>query len=146
MHLKIKTAVASSLEEVKQGFNQELFLKLNPPFPPVRLVKFDGCKAGDEVSLELNFLLFKQLWVSDIVEDKHEQEQWYFVDEGRKLPFFLKSWKHIHRVEVSGDGAIIIDDISFSTGTIFTDWLMYPALYFQFLYRKPIYKKVFRKL
>jgi ligand-binding SRPBCC domain-containing protein len=42
------------------------------------------------------------------------------------------------------EGTIIIDDITFRTPSILTDYLFYPLLYLQFLYRKPIYKKVFR--
>jgi len=143
VRIKIKTSVKSSLQEIKNGFTQDLFLKLNPPFPPVRLLRFDGCEAGDQVVLELNFLLFKQQWVSNITEDSQKENEWYFIDKGTKLPFFLKKWTHRHIVESKMDGAEIIDDIRFSTGTILSDILFYPALLGQFMYRKPIYKKVF---
>jgi ligand-binding SRPBCC domain-containing protein len=142
--IQIKTKVKASLEKVKEGFTEDLFLSLNPPFPPVKLLQFDGCKTGDKVALELNFLLFKQHWISDIVEDQEKDESWYFLDIGTQLPFFLSRWKHHHRVEKAASGSIIIDDITFSTGMIVTDILMYPILYGQFFYRKPIYKKRFR--
>lgn len=144
MKIQIKTKVEASLQRVKEGFTKDLFLSLNPPFPPVKLVQFDGCEAGDKVVLELNFILFKQKWISDIVKDQETNESWYFIDVGSKLPFFLRKWKHQHGVEKSISGSIIIDDINFSTGFILTDLLMLPLLYFQFLYRKPIYKKRFR--
>ena len=144
MRLKIKTQVNASLKEVKDGFTQELFLTLNPPFPPVKLLQFDGCKAGDQVALELNFILFKQRWISDIITDEHVDGRWYFIDEGIKLPFFLSKWRHHHEVkQMLSGGSIIIDDISFTTGTVISDLIMYPLLYGQFLYRKPIYKRVF---
>lgn len=143
MRLRLETSVESTLEEVKLGFNEELFLKLNPPFPPVRLLQFDGCKVGDKVSLELNFLLFKQNWISDITEDYETESEWVFVDVGSKLPFFLSSWTHRHIVVKEGESAKIVDDIQFATGTLLTDLLFYPALFFQFLYRKPIYKRIF---
>lgn len=143
MKLCITTSVKASLEIVKAGFTQDLFLSLNPPFPPVELLKFDGCKTGDKVELELNFIFFKQRWVSDITEDAETGDRWYFIDEGTQLPFFLKSWKHHHAVEQRGEGSVIIDDITYSTGTILTDLLMFPALFGQFLYRKPVYKRVF---
>lgn len=143
MKLKITTPVKAPLENVKAGFTRDLFLSLNPPFPPVQLRQFDGCVAGDKVELELNFIFFKQTWVSDIIEDQESEDRWYFIDVGTRLPFFLKSWRHHHQVERVGDGSRIIDDITFSTGTILTDLLMYPALLGQFLYRKPVYKKIF---
>jgi ligand-binding SRPBCC domain-containing protein len=145
MRLAIKTQVDASLIEVIGGFTSDLFLKLNPPFPPVQLKQFDGCKAGDSVHLELNFLLFRQEWISLITSDGRDDGEWWFVDEGTKLPFFLKKWKHHHRVvKVSSITSEIIDDITYSTGTWLTDVLFYPVLYLQFLYRKPIYKRVFR--
>lgn len=143
MNIKISTKVNASLTKVKSGFTQDLFLSLNPPFPPVKLLQFDGCKKGDKVALELNFILFKQQWVSDITEDAEDDQKWYFVDQGVKLPFFLKKWEHRHLVERRGDKSEITDDITFSTGYIFTDFLFYPALLGQFLYRKPIYRKIF---
>ncbi len=143
MRITIKTAVQSALKEVMDGFTDELFLKLNPPFPPVKLEKFDGCQTGDQVIIELNFIVFKQKWISDITEDKVEENRWYFVDQGVKLPFFLSKWRHHHEVILRNGGSLIIDDITYSTGTILTDLIMFPLLYGQFLYRKPIYKKVF---
>lgn len=143
MRMKISTAVNSSLLSIKQGFNSDLFLKLNPPFPPVKLNEFGGCQAGDRVSLTLNFILFKQKWISDIIENGESKRDWHFVDQGTTLPFFLKHWKHRHVVKDENDKRIIIDDIDFSTGSILGNLIMYPILYLQFLYRKPIYKSVF---
>ncbi|WP_424962522.1 SRPBCC family protein [Ekhidna sp.] len=145
MRIKIATEVQAELDQVKSRFNEDLFLSLNPPFPPVKLVQFGGCKTGDVVELELNFILFKQKWISKIVEDYESKYQWYFIDMGTKLPFFLKSWKHVHDVRKVTEGTMIVDDITFSTGTLLTDMLMFPLLYFQFLYRKPVYKKWFKE-
>lgn len=144
MKLRIATQVKASLSKVQEGFTEELFLALSLPFPPVKLLQFDGCKTGNKVALELNFIFFKQQWISDITADEDDGKNWFFVDEGVKLPFFLKSWRHHHAVESNEQGSIVIDAITFSTGTILFDLLMYPALYFQFLYRRPIYKKRFK--
>lgn len=140
----IKTSVKASLQTIKEGFTRELFLSLNPPFPPVELKQFDGCKKGDQVVLLLNFIAFKQEWISDIVEAYSTENTWYFVDKGVKLPFFLAKWTHHHGVKQESGHAVIIDDISFSTGLLLTDLIMFPVLYLQFLYRKPIYKRRFR--
>ncbi|MEO9483064.1 MAG: hypothetical protein ABJG47_06440 [Ekhidna sp.] len=145
MKVKIQTEVGASVPDIKIGFTEDLFLSLNPPFPPVKLMQFDGCRAGDKVALELNFILFKQLWVSHIIEDYESDNHWWFIDVGIKLPFFLKSWKHIHDVKQAGQRAVISDQITFSTGWILGDAIMYPFLLLQFLYRKPIYQKVFSR-
>lgn len=143
MKLKITTAVNQSASEVWKGFNESLFVKLAPPFPKVKLLQFDGSQKGDRVGLELNFVLFKQKWLSDIIDNGEDEEKIFFIDKGVELPFFLKTWQHKHILEKRKKGSTIVDDIEFSTGTIFTDLLMYPALYLQFLYRKPVYKKEF---
>ncbi|MAE81906.1 MAG: hypothetical protein CMB80_04165 [Flammeovirgaceae bacterium] len=144
MKITIKTRVNSGLQNVKSGFTEKLFLALNPPFPPVKLLEFGGCETGDIVALRLNFILFKQTWTSEITEDAQTDNEWYFVDQGIKLPFFLKSWTHRHLVRKEVKGSSIIDDISYTTGTLITDLLMYPVLLGQFLYRKPVYKKLFK--
>lgn len=144
VNITIKTIVDQRLPDVIAGFNADLFLKLNPPFPKVRLVRFDGCKTGDIVSLELNFLLFKQIWISEIIEDKNSSQEFFFIDKGAQMPFFFKSWQHKHILRVKDDKTVVIDDISYQTPSRLTDWFVYPLLYLQFLYRKPIYRKVFR--
>ncbi|MEM9856084.1 MAG: hypothetical protein AAF843_01935 [Bacteroidota bacterium] len=147
MRLKISTEVSASHLSVKEGFTEELFLKLNPPFPPVKLIKFDGCTKGDKVQLELNFLLFKQRWHSDITYDLTDEHTFQFIDIGVKLPFFLKRWKHHHIVNrINDQKSEVIDDITFSSPFWVMDILLFPALYLQFLYRKPIYKKIFNKV
>lgn len=143
MKLKIETSVKSNWIKVKEGFNQSLFLQLSPPFPTVKLLQFDGCEQGDKVTIELNFIFFKQLWDSEIIEDGTTSDSWYFVDKGVKLPFFLKTWHHRHVISAHNEGAKIIDDVTYTTGTLLTDLLTFPLLWIQFMYRKPIYKKVF---
>ncbi len=66
MKIVVETQVEQGYLDVKAGFDQSLFLRLNPPFPPVKLLRFDGCQKGDLVSLELDFLLFRQKWKSAI--------------------------------------------------------------------------------
>ncbi len=146
MRLKITTRVDQNYLDVKAGFTQNLFLSLNPPFPPVKLIRFDGCKKNDIVILELNFIFFKQRWESDITFDNTDENAFEFIDQGKTLPFFLSRWHHHHVVrKVDELHSEIIDEINFSTSYWITDILMFPALYLQFLYRKPIYKKVFGK-
>lgn len=130
---------------VKDGFTKELFLALNPPFPKVDLLEFGGCKEGDMVSIKLKFPFFSQIWKSEIYADSLTDTEWYFADRGVQLPFFLKTWNHRHVVCQQAGGSLIIDDINYTSGLIITDWLLYPVLLGQFLYRKPKYKSWFKK-
>lgn len=143
MKINLSTPVNQDYLSVKNGFDESLFTKLSPPFPPVKLARFDGSEVGDLVSLELNFLLFKQNWTSEISESSTTEAEYYFVDIGTKLPFFLKKWRHKHRIIKHGDQAIIRDEVEFSAPFGLATLLLYPAIYLQFLYRKPIYKKIF---
>jgi ligand-binding SRPBCC domain-containing protein len=144
MKINIETAVEQDYLSVKDGFDESLFSKLSPPFPPVRLIRFDGSKRGDVVSLELNFIFFKQKWTSLITEEYTDSSEYYFIDEGTELPFFLKKWKHKHRIIKKGTGSIIRDEITFEGKPGLLGIFLYPAMYLQFLYRKPIYRKIFQ--
>ncbi|MGD1841510.1 MAG: hypothetical protein ACFB0B_11535 [Thermonemataceae bacterium] len=144
MKINIKTKVNQPYQQVFAQFDQALFKALAPPFPRVKLLKYDGSKVGDWVIIQLNFLFFKQVWESEIVEAEEQTGEIYFIDEGRQLPFFLKYWRHRHRVVAADHQSFIIDEITYKTPFALLDWLMYPLMYGQFLYRKPIYKKKFR--
>jgi ligand-binding SRPBCC domain-containing protein len=144
MKINIETSVGQDYLEVKEGFDQNLFTKLSPPFPPVKLLRFDGSKKGDTVTLELDFILFKQKWTSVITEDHTDSDEFYFIDQGTELPFFLKEWRHKHRIIKSGSGSIIRDEITFKGKPGLLGIFLYPAMYLQFLYRNPIYKKYFQ--
>lgn len=145
MHLVLKTHVRQPPAVVWAGFDRRLFDRLSPPFPPVEVVRFDGCLRDDVVHLRLNFLLFRQDWISLIVDQQTTDQEIYFVDQGTRLPFFLASWHHRHRLLRAPDGGTIIaDDITFRTPYWLTDLLFYPLLWLQFAYRKPIYRRMFR--
>lgn len=145
MKITLSTPVEQGYLDVKNGFNEALFKKLSPPFPPVKLLHFDGSEKGDKVSLELNFIFFKQKWTSLITEDRTTELEFFFVDEGVELPFFLKKWKHKHRVISSGIGSVIRDEIEFEAPFIVLTYLLYPAMWLQFAFRGPIYRRIFRR-
>ena len=147
MKLTISTPVRANYLHIKENFTEKLFMKLSPPFPPVRLLRFDGCKKGDVVSLELNFIFFKQAWTSVITMDNTDNTTFEFIDEGKELPFFLRTWKHHHKInKISETESEIVDDIEFTTPARILDYLLFPSLWLQFSYRKPIYKKVLRSV
>ncbi len=56
MNLTIETKVEENYLNVKEGFTESHFTKLSPPFPPVKLLRFDGSAKGELVTLELNCL------------------------------------------------------------------------------------------
>lgn len=145
MKITIETAVEQSVSDVWEQFDDKLLLKLSPPFPPVKLISF-GQKVGEKVTFELNFFILRQLWVSKITDSYLSADESFFIDEGITLPFFLKYWKHKHRIvrDDTTSGSKIIDEIEFRTPTVLTDYIFYPILYLQFLYRKPIYQRVFK--
>lgn len=144
MHLKVTTQVNQTLPSVKAGFNQELFLKLNPPFPSVSLLRFDGCHTGDIVELLLDFKVAKQKWVSEITFDKASSDRFEFIDEGVVLPFPFHYWKHHHILIGNAKGCQIIDSIEYQAINKLISVLLYPLLYLQFAYRKPVYKRFFK--
>ena len=145
MRIVIQTLVEQPYLDVKSGFDESLFTSLSPPFPPVQLLAFEGSKTGDYVSLELDFIFFRQRWVSKVVEDQTTDREFYFIDEGVELPFFLKKWQHKHRVISADSGSIIRDEIDFEAPFGLLSLLLFPALWLQFCYRKPIYRRYFKK-
>ena len=145
MKIKISTKVEQDLANVKDGFNERLFINLSPAYPKVELNRYDGCEQGNIVSLSLNFGLFKQEWVSEIISQTNSENMFEFIDVGRKLPFFIKKWKHKHIIKRVGSGSMIVDDIEYSAPFLLLSYVLFPLFYFQFLYRKPIYRKWFRK-
>lgn len=146
MHLLLKTPVRQPLSAVWAGFDQALFDQLSPPFPPVDVIRFDGCRTGDVVHLRLNFLIFHQNWISVITDQQISPNEVYFIDQGTRLPFFLTAWHHRHRlVSDPAGGTVIVDDIRYQTPFWLTDYLLFPLIWLQFAYRKPIYKRIFGK-
>lgn len=149
MHIMLKTRVNQSVPTVWAGFDRLLFERLSPAFPPVKVIRFDGCMPGDVVHLQLNFIFFRQDWVSTIVDQQTSPEEIYFIDQGTQLPFFLGYWHHKHRLlrardEKTGrEQTIIADDITFRGPFRLADYLLYPVLWLQFACRKPVYRQVF---
>ncbi len=143
MKLVLKTNVKQTPKQVWAGFNQALFEKLAPPFPRIRLLRFDGSTTGCTVAVELNFILFRQTWQSEITEHGENEDEIWFVDQGSQLPFFLKFWRHRHRLLRTETGTQIVDDIEYRTGSLLMDYMMYPLMWAQFAYRGPIYRRAF---
>ena len=128
------------------GFTRQLFLALAPPFPRLRLHRFDGCRTGDVVEIELRTGLTNLRWTSRITADGVLADgTHYFVDEGQVLPPPLRYWRHRHLVQPGpAGGSVIVDDLEYRTAYRWLDALLYPAMWAQFAWRRPIYRRWFR--
>ena len=146
MHVILRTAVAQPPAQVMAGFTRELFSALAPPFPKLRLLRFDGCRTGDQVEIELDTMVKRLLWTSLIVDDGQLADgTLFFVDEGQTLPPPLRYWRHRHLIQPGPQGgSIIVDDLEYRTATPALDALLYPAIWAQFAWRKPIYRRWLR--
>ena len=145
MQLHLKTPVQQDYMAVFNAFDEQLFRKLSPPYPRLKLLRFDGSKPSDVVEVELQTGLKSFRWTSLITERDITEAAAYFIDEGQVLPPPLRHWHHKHLIVKNGSGAIIHDIITYSTGTKLLDMLLYPLMKFQFGMRKPVYQKVFRR-
>ncbi|SHI46789.1 Ligand-binding SRPBCC domain-containing protein [Hymenobacter daecheongensis DSM 21074] len=145
MYLTLRTPVAQPPAQVMAGFTRELFLALAPPFPKFKLHRFDGCRRGDQVEIELFIGPLTQRWTSLITDHGQRPDgTLYFVDEGQQLPAPLRFWRHRHLIEPGPQGSsVIVDAIEFRTASPMLNALLYPAMWAQFAWRKPIYRRVF---
>lgn len=144
MRLHLKATVQQDYLSVFRAFDEQLFRKLAPPYPRLKLLRFDGSEPGDVVEVELQTGIKSFRWASLITEREITDAAAWFVDEGQELPTPLRIWRHKHLITKNGNGAIIHDIIDFGTGYKALDAALYPFMLAGFGMRKPIYKKVFR--
>ncbi len=138
MNITLRSKVKADLATVSGRFDEDLFKYLLPP--GARLIAFGGSTKGDLVHLELPLA---GEWISEITENGESEGEWYFIDEGRKLPFPIKKWRHKHVLRSAGDETVIEDDMTFSTGSIIGDVIAYPLLFLSFLPRVWQYRRYF---
>lgn len=145
MNLILKTKVNGNYKDIINKFDLDLFEALAPPGPKIEIVKFTGSKKGDRV--HIRFLSpIKTEWISDITADEINESEAFFIDEGVKLPFPLKHWKHKHIVrKIDENNSEIIDDITYKGANGLLTLLMYPAMFIGFFPRKRIYQNIFGK-
>lgn len=139
MNITLTSNVNLDHKSVFNGFDSKLFTYLLPP--GTELIQFGGSDKGDVVHLKLPLA---GEWVSLITENQESEKGYYFIDEGKKLPFPLKKWKHRHTIEAYNGGTRIIDDMTFSSGSYLFDLVLYPVLYLSFYPRTWQYKNYFK--
>lgn len=145
MRVLLRTAVAQPPAQVMAGFTQALFVALAPPFPKLVLHRFDGSRTGDVVEIELKTGLANLHWTSLITDSGVLPDgTHFFIDEGQTLPPPLRRWRHRHLVQPGpAGGSVVVDDLEYSTGRAWLDALLWPAMWAQFAWRKPIYRRWF---
>jgi ligand-binding SRPBCC domain-containing protein len=141
MKFAIKTRVQQAFAEADKSFTKEYLTKLNPEFPPFKILRYDGTNDGDEIHVQLNFGLFKQNWTYQIKNKTDTMSEWSFVDEAITTPFFLKYWHHQIKMEPVAGHMLISDTVIFKSPFLLLDYALFPWLYVHFLYRRPIYRK-----
>jgi ligand-binding SRPBCC domain-containing protein len=144
MKLYFEAQVKNTVQEIKKGFNQELFLKLKPPGMVLRLERFDGCVKGDEVHLKMGMPGMLQSWVSEITDSKQGDDYWQFIDEGKVLPKPFTYWKHIHRIEKIQEGITrISDSIEYRCKSRTLEKMLWLPMWLSFSIRPKVYRQVF---
>lgn len=145
MKLLFKTRVDLPFERIRDQFNRELFEYLSPSWVPFKIKRFDGCKKGDEVHVELGPALSAQQWVSIMTFEETNASGWSFIDEGKVLPWPLSNWKHHHRVDRIGPmESEIVDDIYFECSPSWMAFVIKPILWQTFAIRPKRYKNFFK--
>lgn len=145
MKIYFETPVEMACEKVRDHFNRDLFVYLSPKIIPFKLNRFDGCKTGDEIHIELGPNGFSQDWVSLITFEETNAAGWSFIDEGKVLPWPLKYWKHHHRVDrISATESRIVDDIHYECSPSILAPLIKPLMWSVFAIRPSRYKKYFK--
>jgi len=139
---KIQTKIGAAMPFVWSQFNEALLKKISPPFPKIHINRFDGCKEGDLVILEINLLFIRVIWSSKIIYSKQDVHQSTFIDEGITVPFGIKQWKHEHSfIKIDDSECYILDDVTYKTSNVFLDIILFPFLWGMIFYRKPFYRK-----
>ncbi|MBU6324780.1 MAG: cyclase [Bacteroidetes bacterium] len=107
----------------------------------LRILRYDGQQPGDCFTMQLGPPSLNVRWEGRVTDSGQTPASYWFEDEGLKLPFPLKQWKHRHVVRKSGDGAVIMDIVSFTTGNGLLDLLCYPFLKAMFVGRIKKYQR-----
>lgn len=145
MKILFNTPLSLPVKKIQSHFDQELFTYLSPHIVPFKLIRFDGCKKGDEIHIEFGMNGIMQKWVSLITYEGTNAKGWSFIDEGKVLPWPLSSWKHHHRVDkVSDTESIIVDDIEYECRPALMAPVISPLLWSMFALRPYRYKQFFK--
>lgn len=134
-------------EKAFSYFDENLFKALNPWFMPMKVELFEGCLPGNRVIVSLGVKFISAQWISEITSFEKNENEIFFIDIGKKLPFPLKLWEHKHRiVSTSLNQCKIIDEITYQSYCKLLDKILKPLMLLQFGCRKKIYTKFFHHI
>ena len=129
----------NDIKKVKGEFNNILFLKHLTKLLPVKIIEWDGTYDGAKAHLAFWFFGWRDFIVNHR-ENTEDDVKFSFVDEGMSLPFYLKSWRHIHGAYKERGLIIIKDEVNFTTDSKFLDLILFPMLVMPIIIRKILYK------
>lgn len=131
-------------KEVYRVFDFKLLKALSPPFMKPEAIVYDGNKKGDRLIFKLKNPLFTSDWIGYVSEEEHNENEIYFVDCGKSMPFGLKTWEHKHRLIRTHYGTLIRDEVQFVGNNSLITFFLVPLVWLQFLYRKPMYGPIIK--
>lgn len=135
----ITTRVKGNYKLVYKGFNRELFEFLAPN--ALKLQRFDGSATGDEVHIKAP--LFSRAAKFEIISHGITENKAYFIDQGKSLPKFMKSWKHVHSMYKKESNTEIEDHITFTASNVILGFALYPFIWIDMYARRKKYVKYF---
>lgn len=133
-------------QNVYRVFTNELLTALSPPFAKPVTRHYGGNRPGNRLHFTLRTPLGRKDWKGKVTEEGHTETEIYFVDEGLEMPFGLTHWRHKHRLLKTPTGTQIRDEVQFETKNSLLTALLFPVLWAQFLYRKPLYAKTIKRM
>jgi ligand-binding SRPBCC domain-containing protein len=139
----VRCRVHSTFQKVVDGFNRQLLESLSPDLMQLRILRYDGQKTGDCFTMQMGPPLLNIRWEGRVTAAGQTPATFWFEDEGLKLPFPLKAWRHRHVVRKAGDEAVIMDIVSYTTGNRILDILCFPFLKAMFRGRIKKYQRYF---
>lgn len=146
MKILFETHLNLPFETVRDQFNRDLFNYLTPHWVAFNIKRFDGCKKGDQFVVEVGAGKLRQEWIGIITFEETNANGWSFIDEGKVLPWPLKSWKHHHRVDkISATECRIVDDIQYECASPLMSKLIWPMMWSTFAIRPQLYPKFFKE-
>ncbi|UTR14528.1 hypothetical protein MM221_18535 [Salipaludibacillus sp. LMS25] len=105
-----ETIIDESLTEIWRFFQSTENLAKMTRVPKIAVLGDSNVYEGAKVYLRLNFLLLNFFW-KGIISEKVDEV--YFIDEGERLPWPIRSWEHIHTFKaLSHNQTQMIDRVS----------------------------------
>lgn len=147
MNFTLETRVRGHFLSVFGQMNRDIFDLLPPPVGRVEVLRYEGEQPGNVVEVVLHLpLLPPQPWRTDMVAREVSETEAFFTDahvQGPQ-PFFLRAWRHTHRVVADGpDHSRIRDEIFFAGPWWIPGIALYAVLWVQFAARRPRYRAIF---